>query len=143
MQFVVKGRHMNLTNSLKAHAREKLGESLMRIFDKPAAKVEIELADLGDVQDQDSKECRVTVFIPHGPSINIRETDDDMFKAIDLARDRLINQVKRAQGKKRHTSRDRKDAERARQNTATRSLTAPREEWEREVDEFELSRSAS
>ena len=77
----------------------------MRVFDKPAAKIEIELVDLGEMKDKQSKERRVSVFMPRGRSINITEIDDDMYKAIDLARDRLIEQVKRERGRQRHASR--------------------------------------
>ncbi len=142
MRVIVKGRHMDLTPSLKAHAEEKLGQSLMRIFDRPAAKIEIELSDLGHVTGRESHECRVSVFIPHGRAINITEIDDNMYKAIDLARDRLIEQVKRQQGRKNHLSRNRKEAARLREQTARESMTSEQEVWEDEVAEYEHSVSA-
>ena len=142
MRVIVKGRHMDLTPSLKAHAEEKLGKSLMRIFDRPAAKIEIELSDLGHLHGKESSECRVSVFIPHGRAINITEIDDNMYKAIDLARDRLIEQVKRQQGRKAHMSRSRKEAARMREETARMELTAEHEVWEDEVAEYEHSVSA-
>ena len=139
MRVIVKGRHMDLTPSLKAHAEEKLGQSLMRIFDRPAAKIEIELSDLGHVTGRNSNECRVSVFIPHGRAINITEIDDNMYKAIDLARDRLIEQVKREQGRKRHVSRTRKEAAKLRDQTARELMTSDHEQWEDEVAEYEHS----
>ena len=45
MKVIVKARHMDLTPALKNHAEEKLGEALKRIFDRPAAKIEIELSE--------------------------------------------------------------------------------------------------
>ena len=139
MRVIVQGRHMDLTPALTAHAEEKLGQSLMRIFDRPAAKIEIELSDLGHVTGRNSNECRVSVFIPHGRAINITEIDDNMYKAIDLARDRLIEQVKREQGRKRHVSRTRKEAARLRDETARGLMTAEHEPWEDEVAEYEDS----
>ena len=142
MRVIVKGRHFNLTPAVKAHAEEKLGKSLMRIFDRPAAKIEIELGFLGEKRGDDTHECRVSVFMPHGRPINITEIDDNMYKAIDLARDRLIEQVKRQQGRKNHLSRNRKEAARLREQTARASLTSEQEAWEDEVAEYEHSVSA-
>jgi len=136
MRVIVKSRHINLTNSLRLHAQEKLGNSLMRIFDKPAAKIEIELTSLGQFKNGENQECRVQVFMPHGKAINITEIDDDMFKAIDLAHDRLLTQVKRQQDKKSNNSRARKSAERQRNKLAWRELTSKPEIWELELREY-------
>lgn len=138
MKVIVKARHMVLTPALKAHAEEKLGEALMRVFDKPAAKIEIELNALGKTKDGVDQECRVTVFIPKGKPINISEVDDDMYKAIDLAHDRLLTQVKRERGKKRDVQRTTKKTQR-RRNTKELSA-AERLVWEKEVEAYEKSR---
>ena len=77
--------------------------------------------------------------VPH-PIVNrniIREVDDNIYKAIDLARDRLIEQVKREQGRKRHTSRTRKEAAQMRDQMARSQMTVEREPWEDEVQESE------
>ena len=139
MRVIVKGRHFNLTPSVKAHAEEKLGKSLMKIFDRPAAKIEIDLGFLGENRGDDTHECHVSVFMPHGRPINIREVDDNIYKAIDLARDRLIEQVKREQGRKRHTSRTRKEAAQMRDQMARSQMTVEPEAWEEELQEYELS----
>lgn len=140
MKVIVKARHMNLTPALKAHAEEKLGASLSKIFDRPAAKIEIELTELGSQDPEKSMECRVTVFMPKARTITISEFSDEMYKAIDLAHDRLLQTVKRERDKRRsNSSRARKEAERGRQETARKSLTAPTEEWESEVKEYEQS----
>ena len=130
MRVIVKARHFNLTKSLKMHAQEKLGDSLMRILDRPSAKIEIELSSIGEFKDGENKECRVQGFMPHGNAINITEIDDDMYKAIDLAHDRLLTQVKRQQGKKRNTARIRKEAQRMRNETARGELALAPETWE-------------
>jgi putative sigma-54 modulation protein len=137
MRVIVKARHMNLTPALKAHAEEKLGKALMRIFDRPAAKIEIELNDIGNVRDGSNKECRVNVFVPRGKTVTIVEIDDNMYKAIDLAHDRILQQVKRENSKRRNITGNRKLAEREREKTARESLTVAPERWEQEVAEFE------
>ena len=139
MKVIVKARHMNLTAALKLHAEHKLGDAIMRIFDRPAAKIEIELCDLGHVQDGASKECKATVFMPKGKTIVICEVDDDMYKAIDLAHDRLLLQVKRERGRKQKATQTRKLAVRERALTARQNFTAEPEVWESEVREYERS----
>ena len=143
MRVIVKARHFNLTKSLRLHAEEKLGDSLMRIFDRPSAKIEIELSSIGEIKDGENKECRVQVFMPHGKAINITEIDDDMYKAIDLAHDRLLTQVKRQQSKRRNTAKFRKEAQRRRNQTARGVLTSSPEQWELELAEFNSSTSRS
>jgi ribosomal subunit interface protein len=139
MRVIVKARHMDLTPSLKAHAEQKLGKALMRIVDKPSVRVEIELNDVGNVRDGTDKECRVSVVMPRGKTINIVEVDDDMYKAIDLAHDRLLEQVKRERDKRSSPSTRRKAATKARQATARQALTTESEPWEQEVAEFEAA----
>jgi len=133
MQVIVKGRHIDLSPAIKGHAEDKLGKAIMRVFDRPAAKVEIELSDLGNMRDGLNKECRVTVFMPKGKTINISEVSDDMYKAIDLAHDRLLHQVKRARTKKVVTTRNRKEAEKMRAQTARDTLTTEPEGWEEDL----------
>ena len=139
MKVIVKARHMNLTQSLKGHAEDKLGKALMRVFDRPAAKIEIELSDLGQTKDKSNKECRVTVFMPKGKTIVIVEAADDMYKAVDLAHDRLLLSVKRERERKRDASRDRKSAAEERDRLARGALTGGEEPWEAEVRMYEAS----
>ncbi|MBI5511686.1 MAG: ribosome-associated translation inhibitor RaiA [Deltaproteobacteria bacterium] len=134
MKVIVKARHMTLTPALTEHAEEKLGHAIARIFDRPDVKIEIELSELGRSNDGLNKECRVTVFMPHGKAINIVEKAEDMYKAVDLAHDRVVNQVKRQREKKRVVSRTGKGTRRAAAAPATESET-----WEKEVQEFESS----
>jgi len=138
MKVIVKARHMDLTPALKNHAEEKLGEALKRIFDRPAAKIEIELSDLGNVK-SGSKECRATVHMPRGKPITISEFHDDMYSAINLAHDRLLEQVKRERGRRRDSQRARKESEKSKAQTARETLTSKQEPWEAEVQEFEKS----
>ena len=137
MRVIVKGRHLNLTQALKDHAEQKLSNALMRIFDNPGATLEIELNDVGNVRNGKDKECRITLTLPKNKTINIVEVEDDMYKAIDLAHDRLLNEVKRQLEKRYDKSASRKAAVKERAEVARRSLSSEPEAWEREVAEFE------
>jgi len=113
------------------------------MLDRPSTKIEIELSSIGEIKNGEDKECRVQVFMPHGKAINITEIDDDMYKAIDLAHDRLLTQVKRQRSKRRNTAKFRKEAQRMRNQTARGELTCAPEEWELELDEYNNSTSGS
>lgn len=142
MQVVVKARHTTLTPALREYALDKLGSSLAKIFDRPAAKLEIELSELGNKDGQD-KECRIMVFMPKGPTVCITETDDDMYKAIDLAQDRLLQQIKRARGRRKDVKRSRRAAQNERLEIMRRSLTVESTpaNWEQELATYERSRN--
>jgi ribosomal subunit interface protein len=139
MKVIVKARHMNLTPALRNHAEDKLGTALARIFDQPAARVVIELGDLGKVHDG-SKEVRVMVSMPGGKTLTVHEVNDDLYTAVNNAHDRILQLVKRAQGKRRGTSRSRKLAAQKRRQTARQVLAAGPELWERELRQYESTR---
>lgn len=139
MQVLVSARHMSLTPALTAHAEEKLGQALSHIFDRPHARVKIELGALGQTHKREDKTCRVRVTMPNGRVVVISETDDDMYKAINLAHDRVLERVKRERGRVVRPSRTRKLARRARASTARASLSAAPELWEQELRQYERS----
>ena len=141
MEILVKGLHLDLTPALTAHAQEKLGNSIMRVFDRPAGRISIELVDLGHLRNRSNKECRVAVFMPGGKKVFITETDDDMYKAIDLAHHRLLLQVNRQRSRANKATRNRKLARRDRELTARLNLTAEPEMWEKELREYESAHS--
>ena len=138
MKVIIKARHMHLTAALRAHAEEKLGSALSKIFDRPAAKIEIELSELGHVHGG-TKECRATLWFPGGNTITICEAGDDLYSAINLAHDRMANQIKRQLGRRRQTKKARQSARRRRTSAALENLTVSPERWEREVQEYERS----
>lgn len=138
MQVIVKARHTTLTPAMRAHAVEKLGNAVTRIFDRPAAKIEIELSEIV-AKNGENKECKVTLFMPKGRVICITEIDDDMYKAIDLTQDRLLQQIKRARGRTQGAARARKAARSERFRTMRENLSVidPGQVWLDEVEAFE------
>ncbi len=137
MRVIVKARHMSLTPSLREYVEEKLGRPISRRMDRPALKMEVELSELSGITNGQDKECRVRLVMPRDRTINIVEIADDMYKAIDLAHDRLLMQVKRQRGRTRDIARNRKRAAQDRADTARRQLTGEHEVWETEVDDFQ------
>lgn len=130
MHVVLKALHMKLTPSLKQYAEEKLRDAVLRVCDQPASTLAIELMELGHTRNKQDKECRVLVYLPHGHTVVISEIDDTMYKAIDLAHDRLMLCVKREREKRQSMSHRRKWAARHRNRTAHNSFTPELEPWE-------------
>lgn len=139
MQVNVSARHMSLTPALYAHAEEKLGQALMHIFDRPNTRVKIELGALGHTHKREDKTCRVVVSMPKGKVVVISETDDDMYKAINLAHDRVLERVKRERGRVVRPTRTRKLARAARASIARQTLSTQPETWEQELRQYERS----
>jgi ribosomal subunit interface protein len=146
MRITVKARHMLLTPALKTTAEEKLGQAVARIFDRPETHMEIELVDLGHLEHCKDKECRVMLSMPRGKTIVISEVDEDMYKAIHLAHDRLLQQVKRERERSRDTSRERKLGARGKLVLAEQhaeNMAHNTKDWEQEVQQYEMAKWAS
>jgi ribosomal subunit interface protein len=107
MQFVVHGRHLELTEALKAHCQTRLYDRAIRLVNDSAARMEVELADeFGDKQRSADKSCRIHLRSPGMTPIVVREVRPNMYEAIDLAADRLIEAIRRGLKKRESYSRE-------------------------------------
>jgi ribosomal subunit interface protein len=101
MKVIVRGVHIDLTRGLKRYVFEHLVRPIERFYDSEAAEVDVHLCDTNGPKGGLDKECRVTVFMPRLPAIHITEASEDLYKCIDLARDRLERIAKKHLGKRR------------------------------------------
>lgn len=107
MQFVVHGRHLELTEALKAHCQTRLYDRAIRLVNDSAARMEVELADeFGEKQRDADKSCRIHLRSPGMTPIVVREVRPNMYEAIDLAADRLIEAIRRGLKKRESYSRE-------------------------------------
>lgn len=107
MQFVVHGRHLELTEALKAHCQTRLYDRAIRLVNDSAARMEVELADeFGQKQRSGDKSCRIHLRTPGLSPIIVREVRPNMYEAIDVAADRLLEAVRRALRKRESYSRE-------------------------------------
>src|SRR5690606_36740337 len=107
MQFVVQGRHLELTEALKAHCQTRLYDRAIRLVNDSAARMEVELADeFGEKQRDADKSCRIHLRSPGMTPIVVREVRPNMYEAIDLAADRLIEAIRRGLKKRESYSRE-------------------------------------
>jgi len=95
MKVNVRGVHLTLSDAIKRHVDKHLVEPLERFYDSEAAELEIHLRDINGPKGGKDKECSVTLRVPHGASLHVTEVSEDIYKSIDLARDRLEKSAKR------------------------------------------------
>lgn len=147
LQLQITGRGLKLTDAMKTKAHDKLAASIAPLCDDSATVVEVELISESRQQKNDHFECRVHVSIPHDKAVIIHEKDSDLYAAIDLAQDRLVEVVKERKDRHRNHHHAQKQAERDRGMIARDSMTtlgerrAEPEQWEKETAAYEKAQA--
>ncbi|NMO22346.1 ribosome-associated translation inhibitor RaiA [Pyxidicoccus fallax] len=101
MKVLLRGVHLDLTSAIRAYVDEHLVSHIERFADDEAAEIDISLVDTNGPKGGVDKECRVTVRMPGLSSVHVTEVADSLFPAIDAARDRLENALKRSLDRRR------------------------------------------
>jgi ribosomal subunit interface protein len=104
MKVLMRGVHLELTDSLRDYLTQHLVEPLVKYIDDEATEVDIALVDINGPKGGVDQECRVTVRMPGFSGMHVTETAETMFNAIDTARDTLEKVVKRTIEKRREAS---------------------------------------
>jgi len=104
MKEIVKGVHVDLSRGLKEHIQAHLIAQIATFYDDEAAEIEIHLRDSNGPKGGEDQECSITFRMPGAASIHVEEATDDMYKSIDLARDRLERLIKRELQKRREVT---------------------------------------
>jgi putative sigma-54 modulation protein len=113
MQLQVKGKNVEVSESMRRYAETKL-RKLDRLLADPT-KVELELTVEKNPSIAESHVAEATVWTK-GPTLRARESATDMRASIDLLVDKLERQVTRYREKRRdHSHRGRKGADESEQ----------------------------
>jgi len=106
MQFVVHGHHLDLTESLKERCRLHIFERAEKLVDDSAARMEIVLSDhFGSRKGKADKSCSIDLRAPGVAPIHVTEVRPNMYEAIDLAADRLVEALRRSVEKRENFNR--------------------------------------
>ncbi|AKU90176.1 HPF/RaiA family ribosome-associated protein [Vulgatibacter incomptus] len=106
MQFVVHGHHLELTDALKERCRQHVLERAGKLVVDSAARLEIVLADeYGSRHGRADKACSLDFRAPGIPPIHVTEVRPNMYEAIDLAADRLVEALRRGVEKRENFNR--------------------------------------
>jgi putative sigma-54 modulation protein len=102
VRLQVKGKNVEVTDTLKAYAEEKLGKLGKHLND--AARLEVELAVEKNPSIAESQIAEGTIWTK-GPVLRARESSSDMRASIDLLVEKLERQARRYRDKRRPSSR--------------------------------------
>jgi putative sigma-54 modulation protein len=101
MRLQVKGKNLEVSDSIREYAEQKIGK-LGRHLNDPT-RVEVELAVEKNPSISDNQVAEATVWTK-GPVLRAREASSDMRASIDQLADKLQRQVKRYRQKRRSRS---------------------------------------
>lgn len=88
MKIVIAGRHADVTDSMKAYAREKV-EKLRKYFDRATlARVTLDV-------EHTAHQVEIVFDVPRGGSLVGKAEASDMYAACDLAEQKLAAQLRR------------------------------------------------
>ena len=97
MEFIVKGRNMDLNGDLKNRAEKKIKSKVIKYFDR-VIKIEVELTFEKNPKINKNNLAEVTVFTG-GEVIRAKGSGSDMFEAIDKVSNKLERQIKKFRSK--------------------------------------------
>jgi putative sigma-54 modulation protein len=97
MEFIVKGRNIDLTDDLKQMAEKKIRARVEKYCPK-AVEVEVELSQEKNPKIAKNNIAEITVSAP-GEIIRAKEAGVEMHEAIDKVADKLELQIKKYRGK--------------------------------------------
>lgn len=96
MKLIVKGRNVELTDTLNSYAEEKIGRVSRYLFD--GATCDVELYTERNPSIAENQVVEVTIHTK-GPVIRAREASPDMYASIDKVAAKLERQVKKYRGR--------------------------------------------
>lgn len=107
MKIDIQSRHFELTEGLKAHIKRKLQFALSRMESHITA-ISISLSDENGPKGGVDKHCRLQVCLTNMGDVVIKETQTDLFTAIDRAMQRanrsVARNIDRQQRQQKHQS---------------------------------------
>lgn len=101
MKVLIQGKHLKVSDDLKAYVQERLIVPLTRFYDDEAAEVRVEFGDNNGPKGGRDKEVHLTFRMPGARTIQIEEATTDLYASLDVASDRLIRVVKKELGRMR------------------------------------------
>ncbi len=106
MRLQVKGKNVEVSDSIRSYAEQKLRKLDKQLSD--LVQVEIELSEEKNPSIRESQVAEATVFTKGHP-LRARAATSDMRASIDGLTDKLVRAIKEYQDKRRHEPRRRVD----------------------------------
>ena len=94
MQIQIRARHVEVTESLRAHVERRLGFTLSR-FGARIGRVTIQFSDTNGHRGGVDKRCQIDVGLRPSGRVRSEDTDADLGVAVNRATDRVARAVAR------------------------------------------------
>jgi ribosome hibernation promoting factor len=94
MKIEVVGVHLDVTSSLEAYVKNRIGLSLDRFVDR-ISNVTIRLDDISGPHGPGTKRCHMEVHLIHLDAVIVEQDHTDIYTAVDKAANRLKRTVRR------------------------------------------------
>jgi putative sigma-54 modulation protein len=97
VRLEVKGRNLEISDSIRAHAEKKLSKLDRQLGD--GVRVELELIEERNPSIRANQVAEAAVFPARGPAIRVKEASADMKASIDRLTEKLLREVKQHRDK--------------------------------------------
>jgi putative sigma-54 modulation protein len=97
MEYIVKGRHVDLNDKIKEYSEKKIKNRIEKFLDQ-TTRIEVEFKIEKNPRITENRAAEITVFAS-GSVIRVAEAGTDFFEAIDKAAGKLERQVKKYRDK--------------------------------------------
>jgi putative sigma-54 modulation protein len=97
MEYIVKGRNVDLNDKIKDYSEKKIKHRIEKFLDR-ATKIEVKFKEEKNPRISENKEAEITVYAS-GSVIRVTDTGTDFFEAIDRTAAKLERQVKKYRDK--------------------------------------------
>ncbi len=104
MQIDIQARNFPLTDALRSHTERRLGFALST-GDDHIQRVIVRLSDINGPRGGSDKCCHIEVMLAHLSCVVIKDTETDLYTAIDRAADRAGRTVGRRLARLRNNNR--------------------------------------
>lgn len=98
MQLLVRGRNVDVPETVQAYAEKRLGK-LSRQLDDDVTRVELEIFEERNPRVADSHVAEATIWTK-GPTLRAREASHDIYASIDLVAEKLARRVQKYREKR-------------------------------------------
>lgn len=106
MRLSIHATHrVTLPPDLPTFLEKHVTRPLRRVFDDPAAELSVHLADARPAKGGVDRECRLSFRMPGTRTLHVESVQDDLYKALLDASDRLRRHVRKELSKMRSRSR--------------------------------------
>jgi ribosome-associated translation inhibitor RaiA len=105
MKLILHSHHLALPPDLPRFLDKHVTRPLARVFDDPAAELEVHLGDDRPRKGGVDQECRMSFRMPGARTVHVEAVEDDLYKALLDAGDRLRRRVRKQLSRMRSPSR--------------------------------------